>query len=93
MRRISAAEQEVKSTCFWRLFVPGVDGNVLLGEAGAASVRRGKGLPHARQTVLAGSKIDPPLAKAGPNSQDGNISGITYLRLGKKLLLCGSGEE
>lgn len=29
LTRITAAEKEVKSTCFWRLFVAGVDGNIL----------------------------------------------------------------
>ena len=34
----------------------------------------------------AGSKMDPPLAKAEPISNSGSTSVITYLRKGKKLL-------
>ena len=32
------------------------------------------------EPVPAGSKTDPPLAKAEPNSDSGSVSGITHLR-------------
>jgi len=36
--------------------------------------------------VPAGSKMDPPLAKAKPISNSGSASGITYLRRGRKYI-------
>jgi len=48
-------------------------------------VRGCKKLPlYLIKPVPAGSKMDPPLAKAKPISDGGNASGITYLRRGKK---------
>jgi len=42
--------------------------------------------------VPAGSKTDPPLAKAKPISNSGNTSLITYLRKGRKKLR-GEGSQ
>jgi len=51
------------------------------------SVRSCKKLPPCLiKPVLAGSKTDPPLAKAKPISDGGSASGITYLRRGRKKL-------
>ena len=44
------------------------------------------------EPMPAGSKTDPPLAKAEPISDGGRASGITYLRQGKKLL-CNSSRK
>jgi len=56
------------------------------GAIGVASVRICKKLPPGLiKPVPAGSKTDPPLAKAKPISNGGNASGITQLRRGKKL--------
>ncbi|KAK4829029.1 hypothetical protein QYF61_001804 [Mycteria americana] len=44
------------------------------------------------EPMPAGSKMDPPLAKAEPISDGGSASVITYLRRGKKLL-CNSSQE
>ena len=41
------------------------------------------------EPMPAGSKMDPPVAKAEPSSDGGGASGITYLRREKKLL-CNS---
>ena len=54
------------------------------GATGVASVRRCQKLPPCwTEPVPAGSKMDPPLAKAEPISNIGSISVITYLRKGK----------
>ena len=54
------------------------------GAAGVASVGRGKGLPPCQtEPVPASSKMDAPLAKAGPISDVGSASVVTYLRRGK----------
>jgi len=50
-----------------------------------ASVRSCEKLPPCLiKPVPAGSKTDPPLAKAKPLSNGGSASGITYLRRGRK---------
>jgi len=50
-----------------------------------ASVRSCEQLPPClTEPVPAGSKMDPPLAKAEPISDIGSASGITYLRRGRK---------
>jgi len=50
-----------------------------------ASVRSCQKLPQCLiKPVPAGSKMDPPLAKAKPISDGGSASGITYLRRGGK---------
>jgi len=49
------------------------------------SVRCSEKLPPCLiKSVLAGSKMDPPLAKAKPISDGVSTSGITQLRRGKK---------
>jgi len=61
----------------------GLCGKVLVAgwAIGVASVRCCKKLPpYLMKPVLAGSKTDPPLAKAKPISDSGSSSGITYLR-------------
>jgi len=56
------------------------------GSIAVASVRSCENLPPCLiKPVLAGSKTDPPLAKAKPISDSGSASMITYLRRGKKL--------
>jgi len=51
-----------------------------------ASVRSCQKLPPCpTEPVPAGSRIDPPLAKAKPISDGGSSSGTTYLRRGEKL--------
>jgi len=50
----------------------------------AASARRHQELPPCcTETVSAGFKTDPPLAKGEPLSNAGRTSVITYLRKGK----------
>ena len=50
-----------------------------------ASVRSYKKLPPCLiKPVPAGSKTDPPLAKAKPISDGGSASGTTFLRRGRK---------
>jgi len=50
-----------------------------------ASGRSWEKLPtYLIQPVPAGSKMDPPLAKAKPINNGGTASVITYLRRGKK---------
>jgi len=52
---------------------------------GGASVRSCEKLPPCLiKPVPAGSKTDPPLAKAKPISDGGSASVITYLRRGRK---------
>ena len=59
-----------------------------------SSVRSCKKLPlDLIKPVLAGSKTDPPLAKAKPISNGGSTSGITYLRKGRKKALGGNGSK
>ncbi|KAK4815591.1 hypothetical protein QYF61_004806 [Mycteria americana] len=54
------------------------------GTTGVASVRRCQKLhPCWTEPDPAGSKTDPPLAKAEPISNSGSTSVITYLRMGK----------
>jgi len=65
----------------------GLRGKVLVGGAaiGVVSVRSCQKLPPCLiKPVPAGSKTDPPLAKAKPISDGGSASGITYLRKGRK---------
>jgi len=58
------------------------------GATGVASVRSCQKLPLCLiEPVPVSSKMDPPLAKAKPVSNDGSTSGITYLRSRKKTLL------
>ena len=74
----------------------GLHGKVLVvGEAaGVASVRRDQELPPCRtEPVLAGSKMDPLLAKAEPISDGGSTSVIAYLEGEKKLLHSSSQRE
>jgi len=55
------------------------------GAVGLASVRSCEKLPPCLlKPGPAGSKTDPPLAKAKPSSEGGSASGITYLRRGSK---------
>jgi len=55
------------------------------GATGVASVTSCWKLPPCLiNPVPAGSKTDPPLAKAKPISDSGSASGITYLRKGRK---------
>ena len=64
-------------------------GKVLVAEGvtGVASVRSCWKLPLCpTQSMPAGSKTDPPPAKAEPISHSGSTSVITYLRRKKKLL-------
>jgi len=70
-------------------------GKLLVGGAiGVASVRSCEKLPPCLiKPVLAGSKMDLPLAKAKPINDSGNASVITYLRRGKKLLGNGIRER
>jgi len=57
------------------------------GAIGVASVRSCQKLPPCTmEPVPAGSKTDPPLAKAKPVSDGGSSSVITYLRKGRKKL-------
>jgi len=57
------------------------------GAIGVASVRSCKKLPACLiKPVLAGSKMDPLLAKAKPISDGGSTPVITYLRRGRKKL-------
>jgi len=52
---------------------------------GVASMRSCEKLaPHLIKPVPAGSKTDPPLAKAKPVHDGGSASVITYLRRGRK---------
>ena len=54
------------------------------GATGMASVRSCQKLPLCpTEPMPAGSKTDPPLAKAEPISDGGSASVITYLRRGK----------
>ena len=65
----------------------GLHGKVFVagGATGMASVRSCQKLPLCPIKLMpAGSKTDPPLAKAEPISNSGSTSGITYLRKGKK---------
>jgi len=65
----------------------GLHGKVLVagGAIGVASVRSCQKLPPCLiKPVPAGSKMDPPLAKAKPSSDGGSASVITYLRKGRK---------
>ncbi|KAK4810932.1 hypothetical protein QYF61_013340 [Mycteria americana] len=72
--------------CTWWVLVAG-------GATGVTSVRRCQKLPPYRiEPVPAGSKTDPPLAKAETISDGGSTSVITYLRRGKKLL-CNSSRK
>ena len=67
----------------------GLRGKVLVtgGVTGVASVRSCWKLPLClTEPTPAGSKMDPPLAKAEPISDSGSASVITYLRRKKKLL-------
>ena len=60
------------------------------GTIGVTSVRSCKKLPLCLiKPVPAGSKTDPPLAKAKPISDSGSTSVITYLRWAKN---CGKRE-
>jgi len=45
------------------------------------------------EPMPAGSKMDPPLAKAEPISDGGSASGITYLRRGKGCCTTAAGIE
>ena len=55
------------------------------GATGVASVRSCQRIsPCPIEPMPAGSKTDPPLAKAEPISNGGSVSGITDLRRGKK---------
>jgi len=52
-----------------------------------ASVRSCEKLPlYLIKPVLAGCKMEPPLAKANPICNSGSTSVITYLRRGRKKL-------
>jgi len=56
------------------------------GAIGVASVRSCEKLPPCLiKPMTAGSKTDPPLAKAKPISDSGSASVITDLRRGKNL--------
>jgi len=64
----------------------------LRGKAVEAGVYRGgfcqklrEASPRLTKPVPAGSKTDPPLAKAKPISDGGGTSVVTYLRRGKNL--------
>jgi len=75
--------------------VLGLCGKVLVaGEVtGMASMRSCKKLPsYLIETMPAGSKMDPPLAKAKPISDDGSSSVITYLRRGKNCCTTAAGR-
>jgi len=67
-----------------------------VGRGGAtevASVRSCQKFPPCPiERVPAGSKMDPPLAKAKPISDDGSISVITYLRRGENCCVTAAGE-
>jgi len=68
--------------------VMGLCGKVLVagGVVGVASMRSCEKLPpHLIKPGPAGSKTDPPLAKAKPVSDGGSTSLITDLRRGRKL--------
>jgi len=70
-----------------RINVMGLCGKVLVarGAIGVTSVRSCQNLPPClTEPVPAGSKTDPPLAKAKPISEGGSAPGITYLRRGNK---------
>jgi len=59
-----------------------------------ASVRSCEKLPPCLiKPVLAGSKTDPPLAKAKPVSNSGSSSVITYLTKGRKKLWGENGSR
>lgn len=70
-------------------------GKVLVaGGTGVASLGKQQDLPHwCTETVLANSKIDPPLAKAEPINDTSDISLITYLRKGKNYCATAAGRE
>ncbi|KFW67206.1 Oxysterol-binding protein-related protein 10, partial [Pygoscelis adeliae] len=51
------------------------------------------GQHHSRTLSSAGSKMDPPLAKAKPISDGGSTSGITYLRRGKSCCATATAAE
>ena len=76
--------------CTARLTVLVLCGKVLVagGVTGVAPVRSCWKLPlcsRESEPIPAGSKTDPPLAKAEPISDSGNASVITFLRRKKKL--------
>jgi len=56
------------------------------GAVGVVSVRSSEKLPpYLIEPVPASSKMDPPLAKAKPISDDSSTSVIIYLRRGENL--------
>ncbi|KAK4831883.1 hypothetical protein QYF61_020030 [Mycteria americana] len=64
------------------------------GAAGVASVRRCQKFPPCLiEPMPAGSKTNPPLAKAEPISNGGSISVITYLRREKNCWATAAGER
>ena len=59
-----------------------------------ASVRSCEKLPpYLIKPVPAGSKMDPPLAKAKSISDGGSTSGTTYLRRGRKKMQCNGSQK
>jgi len=72
-----------------KFYVKGLRGKVLVAQGAiqVASGRSCKKLPPCLiKPVLAGSKMDPLLAKAKPTSDGGSASVITQLRRGRKKL-------